>query len=120
MTAYRFGHKRRARYLLIDRGVRHMELAHAIASAGSERPSVPSESGRVLPFYDPEDGTITVRIEDASPEDLRLAYEAIGPNVRYGGLLACCLAGIYAERIKSAPARTQAARNAGSSTPEGT
>jgi hypothetical protein len=42
------------------------------------------------------------RIEDATPDDLRLAIEAVGPDkARYGGLLSCALAGIYAERARA-------------------
>lgn len=37
----------------------------------------------------------------ATSEDLLLAIEAIGSNARFGGLLNCTLAGIYAERNRS-------------------
>lgn len=51
-----------------------------------------------MPF-DPIDPEIVTK---ASDEDLVLAITAIGHRGRYGGLLACALAGVYAERKRQA------------------
>lgn len=65
------------------------------------------------PFYDPSDGGITDLATSASSEDLRLAVDCIGPNARYGGLLNCVLAGIYAERSRSATSSTSSSQGSG-------